>query len=149
MKKISFYSSTNLSFSQSDSLRLWMEKLLSLEGVFLKKLSFNAVDAKTLLNLNKNYLSHNYKTDVLAFNYSVGRNIEGDVFFSVDDVKKNASAFSASFEDELLRVMAHGVLHLIGYGDISVADKSLIRKKEDYYIALYFNLFHVKPFKNA
>jgi len=94
-------------------------------------------------------LSCDYYTDVLAFDYSVGEKIEGEIFFSVDDVKKNAVYFKTTLEEELLRVMAHGVLHLIGYKDDSDLKRDLIRKKEDSYLALYFQLFHVKPFKNV
>ena len=81
--------------------------------------------------MNKKYLNHDTYTDIITFDYCEGKNISGDIFISIDRVTENATTFSVTFEDELNRVMAHGVLHLCGYKDKSKTDKELMRKMEN------------------
>jgi rRNA maturation RNase YbeY len=79
-------------------------------------------------------LEHDYFTDIITFDYVEDDIISGDIFISIDRVKENATEFKASFQDELNRVIIHGVLHLIGYKDKGVADKNMMNKKEDFYL---------------
>ena len=88
-----------------------------------------------ILDINMKYLQHDYFTDVITFDYCEGDKLSGDLFISVDTVRENAKLYNTDFNDELNRVMVHGILHLIGYDDHSQKDKQLIRKKEDYYLS--------------
>ncbi|SRR6056297_178694 len=92
-----------------------------------------------ILELNKQYLNHNYFTDVISFPYDFNHGINGDVFISCDKVSKNAEDYKTSFLDELLRVTIHGILHLTGYKDSTPEEKQQMRKKEDYYLE-YFKI---------
>jgi rRNA maturation RNase YbeY len=94
-----------------------------------------------LLKLNQKYLNHNNYTDIITFEND-DRFISGDIFISVDRVTENARELDLQFEEELHRVMIHGVLHLIGYKDKSEEEKRLMTKKEDYYLSLLPNFIH-------
>lgn len=89
-----------------------------------------------ILDINQKYLQHDYFTDIITFDYCEGDRLSGDLFISIDTVRENAIEYGTGFEDELNRVMVHGVLHLIGYDDHSEADLALMRKKENYYLSL-------------
>lgn len=89
-----------------------------------------------LLDINKRYLRHDYFTDIITFDYTEGDRLSGDLFISVDTVRENAEEYGSDFEQELCRVMVHGVLHLIGYDDHTPDDIALMRSKEDYYLSL-------------
>ena len=82
------------------------------------------------------YLQHDYFTDIITFDYCENNVISGDLFISVDSVRENSILYGTEFEDELDRVMVHGVLHLLGYDDHSDTDVALMREKENYYISL-------------
>jgi rRNA maturation RNase YbeY len=92
----------------------------------------NFVSSETILEINKKYLTHNYTTDIITFNYS-NNNIllEGEVFISVSDVFENSEKYKCSFQNEILRVIIHGVLHLLGYNDIERSDKIKMKKLEN------------------
>ena len=90
-----------------------------------------------ILDINRRYLEHDYFTDIITFDYCEGEKLSGDLFISVDTVRENALEYGAeSFDQELARVMVHGLLHLIGYDDHSEADKKMMREKENYYLSL-------------
>lgn len=87
--------------------------------------------------MNRSYLSHDYYTDIITFDISEeSQVIEGELYISLDRVRENADAVSASFESELHRVLIHGVLHLMGYLDKSDSDQKIMRSKEDAYLSL-------------
>jgi probable rRNA maturation factor len=97
-----------------------------------------------ILDLNKKFLNHNFYTDVITFDTSRYINtgisiLSADIFISIDTVRKNSINYDVDFEDELRRVMVHGVLHLLGFDDQSNADKKLMTAKENFYISLYCN----------
>lgn len=89
-----------------------------------------------ILDINLRYLQHDYFTDIITFDYCEGEKVSGDLFISVDTVRENALTYGAGFEEELHRVIVHGLLHLIGYDDHSEADRKVMRSKEDYYLSL-------------
>jgi rRNA maturation RNase YbeY len=91
--------------------------------------------------MNKQFLEHDYYTDIITFDYVEGDNISGDMFISIDRIKDNANKFNVSCETELLRVMIHGVMHLVGYDDLTDEQEAEIHKKEDFYIDVYNNKF--------
>lgn len=87
-----------------------------------------------LLDINKQYLNHNYYTDIVTFDYGENSVISGDLFISIDRVKENAADFDVTFKKELFRVVFHGILHLVGYNDKTDEEKKEMRRKEDYYL---------------
>jgi len=89
-----------------------------------------------ILDVNQKYLGHDYFTDIITFDYCEGDRLSGDLFVSIDSVRENALEYGSSFEEELSRVMVHGVLHLIGYDDHTDEDIAVMRKKENYYLSL-------------
>ncbi len=89
-----------------------------------------------ILEINRKYLGHDYYTDIITFDYSEGDTISGDLFISIDTVRANSAEYATDFENELNRVMVHGVLHLIGYDDHTPEDISEMRGKEDFYLSL-------------
>ena len=88
-----------------------------------------------LLSINREYLNHDYYTDIVTFNYVEDSIISGDLVISIDRVKDNAEIFRSEFVVELYRVVFHGVLHLVGYNDKTEAEKAQMRKKEDFYLS--------------
>lgn len=89
-----------------------------------------------ILDVNMKYLQHDYFTDIITFDYCEKNVLNGDLFISIDSVRDNAEFYHTEFEDELNRVMVHGVLHLIGYDDHTPEDIAVMRSKEDYYLNL-------------
>lgn len=94
-----------------------------------------------LLQVNKDHLNHDFYTDIITFDYCEGNTISGDLFISTERVAANAIEFGVDFEEELSRVVFHGLLHLSGYNDKSEEDKATMRSKENHYLN---KLFHVK-----
>ena len=88
-----------------------------------------------LLEMNKEYLNHDYYTDIITFDYVEGETISGDLFISLDRVRENAKKFEISFLRELYRVVFHGTLHLVGYNDKSEEEQRIMRQKENYYLS--------------
>lgn len=121
---------------QKRLIRQWLNSIAEQEGSSIIGLSYIFTSDSYLLKINQEYLQHDTYTDVITFPYSEGENIESDIFISIDRCKENASIFDASFYTELHRVMAHALLHLLGYGDKSPDEKISMRSKEDYYLSL-------------
>lgn len=88
-----------------------------------------------LLEMNKTHLNHDYFTDIITFNYVENDLISGDLFISADRIKENAGKFGVTFQEELYRVILHGILHLVGYNDKTDAEKKVMKEKENYYLA--------------
>jgi rRNA maturation RNase YbeY len=122
------------SFVSKKDLKEAVKNLALNEGKVLKDLSLVFTDDDYLLEVNKQYLNHDYFTDVITFDYSSFPEVSGDVMISLDRVKDNAHSLNQSFELEFYRVVFHGVLHLCGYKDKSEAEEKEMRAKEDYYI---------------
>lgn len=105
----------------------------------LESLNYIFVDDKRLLAINRDYLKHDYYTDIISFDLSAGPSKTGEIYISIDRVKDNARQLGLSFKSELHRVVFHGALHLCGYKDKSARDSKLMRQKEEEYLALYFS----------
>lgn len=112
-------------------IKKWVEAVAKTEKRTIGGINYVFVTDEEILKLNKQYLKHNTYTDIITFDYSESKEISGDIFISVDRVRDNAKKFKAKFEDELHRVMIHGVLHLCGYKDKTPKDSKEMRKKED------------------
>ena len=121
-------------FVSKKELKRFVKELVAHEGKQLKELSLVFTDDEYLLEVNKQYLNHDYFTDVITFDYSDFPNVSGDVMISLDRVKDNAQSMNLDFETELYRVVFHGALHLCGYKDKKKEDAALMRSKEDFYI---------------
>ncbi|HRW61966.1 MAG TPA: rRNA maturation RNase YbeY [Bacteroidales bacterium] len=94
-----------------------------------------------ILQINKKHLSHNYYTDIITFDYCEGKYIQGDIFISIDTVKNNSIRFNVLYEEEIHRVIIHGILHLIGYNDKTENEKAEMRQKENFYLDRLKKLF--------
>jgi probable rRNA maturation factor len=121
----------------SAKIKNWINRVLGEEGFTPGPVSFIFVTNQEILEMNQNFLKHDYFTDIITFDYVEGRKISGDIFISIDTVKENSSIYSTAFDQELLRVIIHGILHLCGYKDSSGGEITTMRKKEDYYLAMY------------
>ncbi len=113
------------------ALKKWLLAVAKSEKKSIGELTYIFTTDDYLFNLNKKYLHHNTLTDIITFDYSEDGKLAGDIFISVERVKENARQFKISFEDELHRVMVHGVLHLAGYTDKTKVAKATMRKKEN------------------
>lgn len=109
----------------------WLKTVAEGEGKQLGDISIIFCSDNYLLDINKKYLQHNYYTDIITFDYCEGNRLSGDLFISVDSVRLNAAEYGSSFEDELNRVIVHGLLHLMGYDDHSDEDITQMRAKEN------------------
>lgn len=123
-------------FQHASIIRNWLHDSAQQEGSDIASLSFVFCSDNYLYDMNVEYLNHDTLTDVITFQYSEpeASEIEGDIFISIDRIKENATQFQVSFEQELYRVMVHGTLHLLGYGDKSTEEKQLMTEKENFYL---------------
>jgi len=137
---ISFNYESDFSLEQEDNYASWIETIVESENKILGEISYIFCDDDFLHNINMQYLNHDTLTDIISFDYTQGDVISGDIFISVERVEDNANDFNVSFDEELKRVIAHGVLHYCGYKDKSDADALLMRSKEEEKI----KLFHVE-----
>ena len=118
----------------------WISRILESEGFTLGQLDYIFCTDQALLEINKEYLGHDTLTDIISFDYTNGKVLSGDIFISTERVMENAKTFEVSFENELLRVMSHGLLHLMGYGDKGAEEILEMRRKEEEKIGM----FHVE-----
>ena len=140
MSKISFHSELT-SFKLKEKIRIknWINCLVREHKGEISALQYIFCDDAYLLSINKEYLNHDTLTDIVTFRYSeFPHPLESDIYISVERVRDNAEAFQASFEEELRRVMIHGVLHLLGFKDKNKSDKEKMREEEDKSL-LFFN----------
>jgi len=137
---ISFNYETDFELANESDIESWIGRIIASEQKSEGEISYVFCDDDYLLELNQQYLQHDTLTDIISFDYSLGNELSGDIFISVERVRENAEIFNQSFENELLRVISHGVLHYCGYKDKSEADEQLMRQKENEKIAM----FHVE-----
>lgn len=115
----------------------WIREIIAREKKRLAHLNYIFCSDEYLLTINQQYLKHKTLTDIITFDNSEGKDaVEGDIFISVERVRANAEELETEFDEELHRVLIHGVLHLLGYSDKSDREKSVMRKKEDAYLSL-------------
>jgi rRNA maturation RNase YbeY len=131
---ISFNYETNFELPYEQEFSSWISKVIISEKCKEGEINYIFCDDDYLLDINQKYLNHDTLTDIISFDYSVGKELHGDIYISVERVKENAKDFEVDFKDEIRRVMVHGVLHYCGYKDKSEEDKKLMRSKEDHYI---------------
>ena len=137
---ISFNYENEFELQNEDQIATWISVVIISENKKEGDINYIFCDDDYLLNLNEQYLDHDTLTDIISFDYSVGNELHGDIFISVERVRENAQDFNVTFEEELKRVLVHGVLHYCGYKDKSEEDEQLMRSKEDEKI----KMFHVE-----
>lgn len=115
----------------------WLKNCIEKEEKVCGELNYIIGSDTYLLEINQRYLKHNTFTDVITFNYVEGNRISGDIFISIDRIKENAEQFEVTVEKEFLRVLVHGLLHLLDYDDKTSDGVQEIRAKEDFYLNLH------------
>ena len=121
-----------------EAIQNWIMQVVTYEKKEILELNYIFCSDQYLHQINLEYLHHDTYTDIITFDNSEEENIiEGDIFISIERVKENAASYQVSFQHELLRVIIHGVLHLIGFGDKTPEQKKQMRGKEDTYLSLY------------
>lgn len=139
-EKINFYSETEFDLKDEPSFRTWLTNVIESEDKTYEDINYIFCDDEYLHQINVKYLDHDTYTDIISFDNSVGSALQGDIFISIERVKENANEYNVSFQEELLRVMAHGILHFCGFKDKSESESKLMRQKENEKIAM----FHVE-----
>ena len=137
---ISFNYETDFQLDNEEAFENWISRVIASESKELGEISYIFCDDEYLHKINVAYLNHDDLTDIISFDYSEGKILQGDIFISIERVKDNAHDFKVPFEEELKRVMIHGVLHYCGYKDKSEAEEKIMRSKEDEKVAM----FHVE-----
>lgn len=132
---INFYNE-NIDFEPENKhlIQKWISSIIEEKKFSPGTLNYIFCSDEYLLKLNQQYLDHNTYTDIITFDYSTGKVLSGDIFISIDRVKENASKFRKTFENELHRVMVHGILHLIGYKDKTDGESKEMHNQEDHYL---------------
>lgn len=134
---IQFEVEIKYSLKEKRRIKEWLNLVAFEEGSKIQNLNFLIVGDKRMIHFNKTYLNHDYSTDIITFDNSENKKISGDIVISIERVKENSKKYKVKLEDELRRVMAHGLLHLLGYDDKNEKEKKRIRKKENYYLEKY------------
>ncbi len=133
---ISFNYEIDFELMNADRISKWLSSVISSEKFREGDINYIFCDDEYLLELNMEFLNHETYTDIISFDYKVGKELHGDIFVSVERVKENAKEFEVSFDEELNRVLVHGILHYCGYKDKADEDTRVMREREDYYLRL-------------
>lgn len=137
---INFYSENDFELQHSSQFEVWIKEVIASEGKKAGEISFIFCNDEYLLEINQQYLGHDTYTDIISFDNSVGNILNGDIFISTERVAENASEYGVTFEEEIIRVIVHGVLHFCGYKDKSKEEAQLMRTKEEEKM----KMFHVE-----
>ncbi|MBK9505370.1 MAG: rRNA maturation RNase YbeY [Chitinophagales bacterium] len=122
---------TRFKLKEKERIASWVERVVLMYHKFPGDIQYIFCDDTFLAEMNQQYLQHDTLTDIITFNYNSGHYISGDIFISIDRIKENAATYKTTIEDELHRVMIHGILHLCGLNDKSPKDKKLMQEKEN------------------
>jgi len=139
---ILFFSETKFLFRPKKPVKNWLIQVAKKENMTVGNINIVFYNDEQLLKYNKQYLNHNTLTDIITFDYSEEKRLHGDIFISIERVEENAQKFNYDFEEELRRVMVHGILHLCGYKDKTNADKILMKQKEEESLILFNTQFN-------
>ena len=138
---ISFRVEENLDFSLEKETEVinWIKKVLKQENKTAGNIAYLFCTDEYLLKINRQFLKHDFYTDIITFDYTGKKKTEGEIFISIDRVKENAGTFKQAFQKELMRTIIHGILHLCGYKDKNPADNKKMRMQEDKALAMLKN----------
>lgn len=128
---VTFNYELNFKLKNEDGIRTWIARCISANDFEEGELNYIFCDDAYLLKLNVEFLNHDTLTDIISFDYSLGKQLGGDIYISVERVDENAKLFSQSAENEINRVIIHGILHFMGFQDKLKTDKQVMREKED------------------
>lgn len=137
---ISFFYETDFKINKTRSWKNWLKESIQNEGYKIGDINYIFCDDEYLLQINKEYLQHDYYTDVIGFQYSEGNILSGDIYISVERIEDNAEQNKIEFKNELARVIIHGVLHFMKYKDKSKEEAKKMREMESHYISNIINL---------
>ncbi|SEF53221.1 rRNA maturation RNase YbeY [Flavobacterium urumqiense] len=137
---INFNYETDFTLDNEEAIAAWLTNVITSENKKEGEINYIFCDDEYLHKINLEYLNHDTLTDIISFDYTMGNELSGDIFVSIERVNDNAKDFNVVFEEELKRVLVHGILHYCGYKDKGEAEELLMRSKEDEKIAL----FHVE-----
>lgn len=137
---INFHYELDFALKNPNRYASWIKDICLSENAVAKELNYIFCNDYYLIEINRKYLNHDNYTDIITFDYTEDTFVSGDIYISIERVAENSLTYAVSLENELLRVMAHGVLHLLGYQDKGDDAVALMRKKEEEKI----NLFHVE-----
>ena len=137
---INFNYESDFTLDNEEAIATWLSAVILSENKNEGEINYIFCDDEYLHRINLEYLNHDTLTDIISFDYTMGNEISGDIFVSIERVLDNAKDYNTLFEDELKRVLVHGVLHYCGYKDKSESDEALMRSKEDEKLAM----FHVE-----
>lgn len=126
--------------SKKKNIKRWIIYIIEKEfNKSVEEITFYFTDDSEIIDINKKYLNHNYFTDIITFNYSKEHSISGDIIISIDTVKLNAKDYNVTFENELHRVIIHGILHMIGFDDSTECQKAEMREKENWALNILYS----------
>lgn len=136
---ISYNSENTFQLENETQISAWLEAVILNENLKLGEINYIFCSDDYLHKLNVEFLQHDTLTDIISFDYTVGKLIQGDIYISTDRVADNAKDFNVPFTEEVHRVMVHGILHYCGFKDKSPEDEKLMREKENHYLRLLSN----------
>ena len=136
---ISFNYETDFKLHDEKELSIWISSIINSEGFKEGDINYIFCNDDYLLQLNQEFLNHDTLTDIISFDYTLGKEISGDIFISIERVLDNSKDYQVDFSNELYRVMVHGVLHYCGYNDKTKKESQLMRAKENYYTEILHN----------
>ena len=137
---INFNYETSFELGDEELYSRWVSSIIDTESKVEGTINYIFCDDSFLLKINEEYLKHDTLTDIISFDYSIGKELHGDIFISIERVRENAVDYRVDFTEELNRVMAHGILHYCGYNDKNKEDELVMRLKEEEKMSM----FHVK-----
>lgn len=137
---INFNYETSFELGDEELYSRWVSSIIDTEFKVEGTINYIFCDDSYLLKINEEYLKHDTLTDIISFDYSIGKELHGDIFISIERVRENAVDYRVEFTEELNRVMAHGILHYCGYNDKNKEDELVMRLKEEEKMSM----FHVK-----
>jgi probable rRNA maturation factor len=130
-----------VSVKNKRSISNWIKEIISKHSKKTGNIQFIYTSDKEIIEVNKKFLKHNYYTDVITFDYSHDDIIEGDIFISIDTILSNSQKFATTFDEELHRVMIHGILHLIGFTDKTLAERKEMTEKENESLNIFYKRY--------
>lgn len=137
---INFYSENEFELGDEEKFSSWLNRVIDSEGKTVGEISFIFCNDEYLLEMNRKFLNHDTYTDIISFDDTIGNILHGDIFISTERVAENAQTYGVPMEEELKRVLVHGVLHFCGYRDKSKEEKMVMREKEEEKM----KMFHVE-----
>lgn len=137
---IALFYETDFKIDNESLWKDWINRSVEMEGYKIHEINYIFCDDEYLLQINKDFLKHDYYTDVIGFQTSKGKSLAGDIFISIDRIEENAAINKVTFQNELARVMIHGILHFMKYDDATEEEEEKMRKAEDKYLAFFDEL---------